>query len=350
MRKVRCYRMSQNIEYFVRGYTGSGEVNYIESNIEAIKDVYILKTANEKTAELFLKELIKLIDDETIVEVIKHPDYKQALDGIILRERSMAILTTPFIKYVSSHTHLIDLTKYTMLPVRFIEQNRKLIIDQAMNYISTSLEIYEKIREINKVSMNFEIADEIMNDFIKKEVKAFPALDKEATVYERMFGTNIPERIVECVDNLITPIKYRVYLKGAPGCGKSYFLKQIMNVVVDKGYDVEVYRCSFHSSSIDMIIIREMNYCIFDSSSPHEYDPSKDTDYIVDFLNVLNTNENTENVDKIKELSEEYTEKLNLGITHLSKLEEFEGSIKNSKIEFTRQEVETVLKDYKINL
>src|SRR5699024_12491881 len=98
--------MSQNIEYFVRGYTGSGEVSYIASNIEAIKDVYSLKTANEKTAEIFLKELIKLIDDESIVEVFKHPDYKQALDGIILREISMAILTTPFIKYVSSHPHL----------------------------------------------------------------------------------------------------------------------------------------------------------------------------------------------------------------------------------------------------
>src|SRR5699024_11059669 len=161
MRKVRCYRMSQNIEYFVRGYTGSGEVNYIESNIEAIKDVYILKTANEKTAELFLKELIKLIDDKTIVEVIKHPDYKQALDVIIQHEILMANLTARFIKYVSSHTHLIDLIKYTMHHVRLIEQNRKLIIYQVMNYISTSLEIYEKIREINKVSMNFEIADEI---------------------------------------------------------------------------------------------------------------------------------------------------------------------------------------------
>src|SRR5699024_1630564 len=153
--------------------------NYIESNIEAIKDVYILKTANEKTAELFLKELIKLIDDETIVEVIKHPDYKQALDGIILRERSIAILTTPFIKYVSSHTHLIELTNYTKLTFNLIEQNRKLNKYQIKNYISTSLEIYEKIREIKKSSMNYEIADEIMNDFIRKEIKAFPALDKE---------------------------------------------------------------------------------------------------------------------------------------------------------------------------
>src|SRR5699024_12412118 len=104
--------------------------------------------------------------------------------------------------------------------------------------------------------MNFEIADEIMNDFIRKEIKAFPALDKEATVYERMFGTNIPERIVECVDNLITPIKNRVYLKDAPDSDKSYFLKQIMNVVEEKEYDVEVYRCSFDLSIIDLTIIR----------------------------------------------------------------------------------------------
>src|SRR5699024_3536970 len=136
--------------------------------------------------------------------------------------------------------------------------------------------------------------------------------------------------------------------KGAPGSDKSYLLKQIMNVGVDKGYDGEVYRCSFDSSSIDMIISRGMNYCIFDSSSPHEYDPSKDTGYIVDYLNVLT--ETSDNDDESKELSEEYTEKINSGITHLSKLEEFEGSIKNSKIEFTRQEVETVLKDYKIKL
>src|SRR5690625_7712448 len=113
--------MIQNSEKLLRGYTDTGKVNYIESNIETIKDIYILKTANEKTAELFLKELIKLIDDETIVEVIKHPDYKQALDGIILRERSMAILTTPFIKYVSSNTHLIELTNYIMFTVRFID-------------------------------------------------------------------------------------------------------------------------------------------------------------------------------------------------------------------------------------
>src|SRR5690625_7672673 len=101
-----------------------------------------------------------------IGEVINHPDYKQVLDGIILRYNLIAILTTPFIKYVSSHIHLIDLTKYTMLPVRFIEQNRKLIIDQAMNYISTSLEIYEEIIEINKASMIFKIVYEIIYYFI----------------------------------------------------------------------------------------------------------------------------------------------------------------------------------------
>ncbi len=299
--------MSEQIDYFVRGYTGLGEVNYIESNVKEIKDVYILKAANEKTATLFLKEFIKLIDDETVVEVIKHPDYAQALDGIIIREKSIAILTTPFIKYVSSHSHLIDLTKYTKLPVRFIAKERKKIVEKAITYFSESLEIHKELKEIHKVDMNFKIADDIINSFINEEIKAYPDLDKETHIYERMFGTNTPEGIVDCVDNLISPIKNRVYLKGAPGTGKSYFMKQVMNEVINKGYDIEVYRCSFDSSSIDMVIIREMNYCLFDSSSPHEYDPSKNSDYIINLQEVASTRENADkNESTIKELTENW--------------------------------------------
>lgn len=342
--------MSKQIDYFVRGYTGLGEVNYLQSNVEEIKDVYILKAANEKTATLFLKEFIKLIDDDATVEVIKNPDYAQALDGIILREKSIAILTTPFIKYVSSYSHLIDLTKYTKLPVRFIAKERKKIIEKAITYFSESLEIHEEMKKINMLDMNFEIADQIINDFINEKIKVYPDLDKETQVYERMFGTNTPDGIVDCVDNLIAPIKNRVYLKGAPGTGKSYFMKQVMKEVINKGYDVEVYRCSFDSSSIDMIIIREMNYCLFDSSSPHEYDPSKKSDYIINLFEVASMRENAQkNESTINRLTENYNKKFSSGISELSKLQEFAGSLENSEIKLTNYEVETILTDYKVS-
>lgn len=342
--------MKKQVDYFVRGYTGLGEVNYIESNIQGIRDVYILRAANEKTATLFLKEFIKIISDDITVEVIKNPDYAQAVDGVIVRDESIAILTTPFIKYVTSHSHLIDLTKYTKLPVTFIAKKRKEIIESTIGYFKESLDVHNEIKEIHKANIDFEIADKITSDFITKNIKTYPDLDKEAHVYERMFGTNTSEGMVTCVDNLIAPIENQVFLKGAPGTGKSHFMKQVMETVVTKGYDCEVYKCSFDSSSIDMIIIREMNYCLFDSSSPHEYDPSEKSDHTINLLELASTKGKTEETRSlINELQKSFEKKLSGGLTELSKFKELAGSIENSEIELTSNEVETILADYKVN-
>lgn len=339
--------MNGKIDYFVRGYTGLGEVNYIESNVKEIKDVFILKAANEKTATLFLKEFIKLVDDDTVVEVIKHPDFIQALDGVIIREKSLAILTTPFIKCVSSHSHLIDLTKYTKLPVRFIAKDRRAIVEKAINHFSKSLEIHKELKRINREEMDFKIADEVIKEFINKEINIQPNLDKETHVYKRMFGINTYEGITEGISDLIVPIKNKIYLKGAPGTGKSYFMKKIMNEVANKGYDIEVYKCPFDSNRIDMVIIREMNYCIFAYESN---EPSKEDGYIIDLQEIASSNVHPEeNKILLKQLNEDYTKNYDLGVTELSKLQEFAGSIENSEIKLTNNEVEKILKDYKVN-
>lgn len=342
--------MRKRIDYFVRGYTGLGEVNYIESNVTELKDVYILKAANEKTATLFLKEFINLIEEEIVVEVIKNPDYSEAIDGVIVREKSIAILTTPYIKYVSSHSHLIDLTKYTKLPVTFVAKKRKEIIEKTITGFAESLEIHKKIQDIHRVDMDYKIADQIINDFLKENIAHYPDLDKEGHIYKRMFGTNTSEGIVSCVDNLITPIKNQVFLKGPPGTGKSYFMKKVMEEAINKGYDIEVYKCSFDSSSIDMIIIRDMNYCLFDSSSPHDYDPSEKSDYTINLFNLASTKDNTElNEVKIKELKIEFDKVFETALTELYKLQELAGSIENSEIKLTRIDVENILADYRIN-
>lgn len=342
--------MVKRIDYFVRGYTGLGEVNYIESNVKDIKNVYILKAANEKTATLFLKEFTKLIEEDMTVEVIKNPDYIEAIDGIIVREKSIAILTTPFIKYVSSHSHLIDLTKYTKLPVTFVAKKRKEIIEKTMTYFSESLEIHKEIQDIHKVDMDHTITDQIINDFINKSIGQYPTLDKEAHIYKRMFGTNTSEGIVSSVDNLIKPIENQIYLKGAPGTGKSYFMTKVMEEVVSKGYDIEIYKCSFDSSSIDMLIIREMNYCLFDSSSPHDYDPSNKNDFTINLYERASKKENTEkNEFRINELQEKFDKTFEAGLTELAKLQELAGSIENSKIKLTHTDVKNILADYRIN-
>ena len=119
---------------------------------------------------------------------------------------------------------------------------------------------------------------------------------------------------------------------------------------MNKGYDIEIYKCSFDSSSIDMIIIRDMNYCLFDSSSPHDYDPSNKNDYTINLFDLASTKENTGiNEAKINELKIKFDKVFESALTELSKLQELAGSIENSEIKLTHTDVEKILADYKIN-
>ena len=43
-----------------------------------------------------------------------------------------------------------------------------------------------------------------------------------------------------------------------------------------------MYHCALDPKSLDMIIVRELGLCVFDSTSPHEYFPERLGDGIID--------------------------------------------------------------------
>ena len=55
------------------------------------------------------------------------------------------------------------------------------------------------------------------------------------------------------------------------------------------GYDTEVYHCSFDPESLDMVLIPQLNVCFFDSTAPHEYFPTLETDEVIDTYEALIT-------------------------------------------------------------
>ena len=50
-------------------------------------------------------------------------------------------------------------------------------------------------------------------------------------------------------------------------------MKRIAAAAQENGFDVEFYRCSLDPNSCDMVLIRELGFCVFDSTAPHEYFP-----------------------------------------------------------------------------
>ncbi|MBE6639406.1 MAG: hypothetical protein E7616_08165 [Ruminococcaceae bacterium] len=66
----------------------------------------------------------------------------------------------------------------------------------------------------------------------------------------------------------------RVYiLKGGPGTGKSYFLKQAAEAAEQRGLLYEKYLCSSDPDSLDGIRIPERGIALFDGTAPHTLEP-----------------------------------------------------------------------------
>ena len=82
-------------------------------------------------------------------------------------------------------------------------------------------------------------------------------------VLKRFFGTTTPGGAVNFIDSITEDLNKRYFIKGRPGTGKSTFLKKLSKSLTEKGYDIEQYYCSFDPKSLDMVVCRELCFCVF---------------------------------------------------------------------------------------
>lgn len=62
-------------------------------------------------------------------------------------------------------------------------------------------------------------------------------------------------------------------IKGGPGTGKSGMMKKIGEKAEEKGLECEFIYCSSDPSSLDAVILPELNVCIADGTAPHIIEP-----------------------------------------------------------------------------
>lgn len=62
-------------------------------------------------------------------------------------------------------------------------------------------------------------------------------------------------------------------LKGGPGSGKSTLMKNMANEMIKYGLSIEYHHCSSDKTSIDGILIKELNTAILDGTAPHVIEP-----------------------------------------------------------------------------
>src|SRR5699024_2759711 len=134
--------------------------------------------------------------------------------------------------------------------------------------------IHDDLEAIYIQEMDFKRADELIDQFIFRQVKNIPMENRSSQIYRRMFGTNTADGAVNVALELMHPITKRFILKGRAGTGKSVFMKNVAKACEKRGLDVELYHCSFDPSSIDMVLVRN-DFCIMDGTAPHEINPER---------------------------------------------------------------------------
>ncbi|MBE7028537.1 MAG: hypothetical protein E7407_05850 [Ruminococcaceae bacterium] len=158
-------------------------------------------------------------------------------------------------------------------------------LENAKAYFESALSVHDEWEKYYIDNFDFERLDNKCTE-LKAEIFEGREKNKEGKVIDRFLGAATAFGAVDYIEDLTENINKRYFIKGRPGTGKSTFMKKIVNEAKMHGFDTECYHCAFDPKSLDMVVIRELSICIFDSTAPHEHFPKDTCDEIIDFYDI----------------------------------------------------------------
>lgn len=335
--------------YFVCANSSKGFRNLFDSNIQMLNKIYILKGGPGTGKSSLMKKIGTHFANEGLdIDYIHCSSDADSLDGVVIRKLSVAIVdgTSPHViepKAPGAIEEYINLGIAWNIPA--LEKNKKEILylqkeisesyPKAYAHFADALNIHDEWEKIYIDNMDFKKANQLAAN-VCHEIIGSHSFDKESTVMHRFFGASTPKGAINFVPNIIEPIKTHYYIKGRPGSGKSTLLKKLVNLAEEKGIDAEVYHCGFDPDSLDMVVLPELDTCIFDSTAPHEYEPNLSKDHLIDMYSELITPQTDEKYHtELSDIAKRYKTHINAGTNELSYAKALHDDLEQYYIEAT---------------
>lgn len=327
--------MSENIlRYFAGGNTAKGFYSLYDSNLADIERVLLLTGRSQREKSEIMEQLLnKWKDQACFIEIIYRANHPDQVEGFIIREKGFAIIDAdpPRIigeEYVGPQWETLDLEQEDRTAnlgenQQILDSLQRKIQEQyaeAYKAYAKALRIHDDWEDIYIGRMNFTQADQVTEALL---AKLFADTDKVTTkkskILRRFLGAATPVGAVDFVDNITEGLQNRYFLKGRAGTGKSTLLKKVVAEAEKHGYDLEIYQCGFDPESLDMVLIRELGWAVFDSTSPHEYFPDRPGDSIIDMYELTVAPGTDETfAEEIAHIEAKYREQMQLGKKHLA--------------------------------
>ncbi|AIE61625.1 PRK06851 family protein [Bacillus methanolicus] len=319
------------LNYYAGGNTARGFHSLFESNLQHLDRLFILKGGPGTGKSSIMKKVgAEWLEKGYTIEYIHCSSDNNSIDGVIIPKLKAGIVdgTAPHViepkvpGAIENYINLGEAWDADVLSVQKKEiqkhtNNISKAFESAYAVFKEALKIHDDWEKIYIENMDFEKANKLTGSLLEAFFGNI-VLNKKSIVKHRFLGAATPQGAVDFVQNLTEDVPKRYFIKGRPGSGKSTLLKKIAAKAEETGFDAEVYHCGFDPNSLDMVIIRELGICIFDSTAPHEYFPSREGDEIIDmYKSIIEPSTDEIFADKIEALSKQYRFKMKEATSYL---------------------------------
>lgn len=333
--------------YYAGGNTARGFYSLYESNLKDLNRLYILKGGPGTGKSSLMREIGSYwVDQGYNIEYLHCSSDNNSIDGVKIIDLKVGIVdgTAPHViepkapGAIEEYINLGEAWDSEKLAtqrekINKLNEDRSEAFKKAYSTFAEALKIHDDWEKIYIENMDFDKANELTNKLIRTFYGNM-TLNKPSDVKHRFLGAATPKGAVDFVPNLTEDVTKRYFIKGRPGSGKSTMLKKLVSEGEKRGFDVEVYHCGFDPHSLDMLIVRELGLCIFDSTAPHEYFPSREGDEIIDIYgSIIPLGTDEIFADKIETFSSSYKEKMKEAISYLAQAKSFHDELEKIYIE-----------------
>ncbi len=290
--------MANTIHYFINSNSAKGFVSFYKSNFGLLDQVIQLDNYPSIIAEELIGRISAFATEKGYRQEIIHSCLDNCAEGIILPQLKTGLLNIP--AYID-HGYSV----YRLMKQEEIVQTQQLLA-KAQEYFAQALKIHDDWERIYIQNLNFAKMNQLTSDTILKLLGGHTQNQKGSAV-KRLFGASTVSGPVDYIENITADIEKRYFIKGRPGTGKSTFLKKVAERAVNNGYRVEIYHCAFDPNSLDLVVVRDLGLCLFDSTAPHEYFPSREGDELIDiYQEAVNADTDETHKGELDQIQTEY--------------------------------------------
>lgn len=283
--------------FFITAFTPDGFCSLAEKTLVDSKHLFVLLGGSRQIKTRVLERVGKaLVEKGQSVEWLRSPLHSDLLEGLIVPTWQVAVVDGPAcaVADINCKVTKIDLdTCCDLHGLRARRDETESLKVEIKTQLEQAMDISQQVRRFHR---QIEVHYGHGMDFGRANAKAAVLLDRifenvEKRAEEpkiRYFFTAawIPDvqTTVDLRPRSTRDCRTRYIIKGRPGTGKSTLAEKIAEAAQKRGYDTDLYICSFDMNSLDGVVIPALSTAVLDGTPTHALEPERAGDEIVDML------------------------------------------------------------------